>query len=129
MFPKRKDCAILYFIEICLYDLMRKEEIKMANRVTIQIAGQHYTMLAEESEEYMNEVAELARQTITECGGSESFATTRAFALATINLADEYIKAKKAAEAAEAKLRVAESELSALRSQLDRLRGQNQRRK
>lgn len=101
----------------------------MANRVTIQIAGQHYTMLAEESEEYMNEVAELARQTITECGGSEGFATTRAFALATVNLADEYIKAKKAAEAAEAKLRVAESELSALRSQLDRLRGQNQRRK
>ena len=101
----------------------------MANRVTIQIAGQHYTMLAEESEEYMNEVAELARQTITECGGSDGFATTRAFALATINLADEYIKAKKAAEAAEAKLRVAESELGALRSQIDRQRGQNQRRK
>lgn len=102
----------------------------MANRVTIQIAGQHYTLLADESEEYMGEVAELAQQTITECGGSEGFATTRAFALATINLADEYIKAKKAAEAAEAKLRVAESELAALRSQVDRLRGQqNQRRK
>ena len=42
----------------------------MANRVTIQIAGQQYTMLADESVEYMNEVADLARQTIVECGGS-----------------------------------------------------------
>ena len=62
-------------------------------------------MLAEESVEYMNEVAELAQQTIAECGGSASFASTRALALATVNLADEYIKAKTAAEAAEAKCR------------------------
>ncbi|MDY3618613.1 cell division protein ZapA [Agathobaculum sp.] len=104
----------------------------MPNRVTIQIAGQHYTMLAEESEEYMNEVAELAQQTIAECGGSAAFATTRSLALATVNLADEYIKAKKQAEAAEAKLRVAESENEALRSQLERSRNphnNNQHRK
>ena len=65
----------------------------MANRVTIQIAGQQYTMLADETVEYMNEVAELAQQTVVECGGSTAFASTRALALATVNLADEYIKA------------------------------------
>ena len=90
----------------------------MANRVTIQIAGQQYTMLADESVEYMNEVADLARQTIVECGGSTSFASTRA--LATVNLADEYIKAKTAAEAAEAKCRALEAENTALRQQVNR---------
>ena len=55
----------------------------MANRVTIKIAGQHYTMLAEETVEYMNEVAEMAQQTIAACGGSASFASTRALALAS----------------------------------------------
>ena len=92
----------------------------MANRVTIQIAGQQYTMLADESVEYMNEVAELAQQTIAECGGSASFASTRALALATVNLADEYIKAKTAAEAAEAKCRAVEAERTALRQQVNR---------
>lgn len=92
----------------------------MANRMTIQIAGQQYTMLADESEEYMNEVAELAQQTVIECGGASAFASTRALALATVNLADEYIKAKKAAEAAEAKCRTLEGENNALRAQLQR---------
>ena len=85
----------------------------MANRVTIQIAGQQYTMLADETVEYMNEVAELAQQTVVECGGSTAFASTRALALATVNLADEYIKAKTAAEAAEAKCRALEAENTA----------------
>ena len=89
----------------------------MANRVTIQIAGQQYTMLADESVEYMNEVADLAQQTIAQCGGSASFASTRALALATVNLADEYIKAKTAAEA---KGRALEAENTALRQQVNR---------
>ena len=92
----------------------------MANRVTIKIAGQHYTMLADESVEYMNEVAELAQQTIMQCGGSSSFASTRALALAAVNLADEYIKAKLAAEAAEARCRSLEAENTALRQQASR---------
>ena len=92
----------------------------MANRVTIQIAGQHYTMLADESVEYMNEVAELAQQTIAQCGGSASFASTRALALATVNLADEYIQAQTAAEAAVGKCRALEAEKHALRQQVNR---------
>ena len=87
----------------------------MANRVVIQIAGQRYTMRADETVEYMNEVAEMAQQTITLCGGSASFASTRALALATVNLADDYLKAKRAAEEAEAKYRTAAAELDELR--------------
>jgi len=98
----------------------------MANRVTIQIAGQRYTLLADEPEIYMKEVAELAQKTITDCGGSEAFASTRAMALAAINLADDYIKAKKLAEAALAKCRILENENRNLQSQINRA---NQRRK
>ena len=65
-------------------------------------------------------VAEMAQQTIAACGGSASFASTRALALATVNLADEYIKAKTAAEAAEAKCRALEAENAALRQQVNR---------
>ena len=101
-------------------DFCERKGFVMANRVTIQIAGQHYTMLADETVEYMNEVAELAQQTIAACGGSAAFASTRALALATVNLADEYIKAKTAAEAAEAKCRALEAENTALRQQVNR---------
>ena len=92
----------------------------MANRVTIQIAGQHYTMLADETVEYMNEVAELAQQTIAACGGSAAFASTRGLALASVTRADENIKAQPAAEAAEAKCRALEAENTALRQQVNR---------
>ena len=62
VFQKGKGCGILYFIKLCLLsDYFAKGRICMANRVTIQIAGQQYTMLADESVEYMNEVADLAR--------------------------------------------------------------------
>lgn len=121
MFPCRADCGILYFIEICLLnDFDERKGLVMANRVTIQIAGQRYTMLADESEEYMHEVAELAQQTIAECGGSPAFASTRALALACVKLTDEYLKANKAAQDAAAKCRALEAENEALRSQAQR---------
>ena len=78
----------------------------MANRMVLHIAGQKYNLVSDESADYMNEVAELARQTVAHCGGSPSFASTRALALATVTLADDYIKAK---------CRALEAELAALR--------------
>ena len=73
----------------------------MKNRIPLRIAGQKYTLAADETEEYMNEVASFAQQVIVSCGGSASFASTRAIALASVNLADQCIKAKREALAAE----------------------------
>ncbi len=103
----------------------------MANRVTIQIAGQRYTMLAEETEEYMKEVAELTQRTILECGGSDSFASTRALALSLVNLADAAIKAGRALEGAVAKCRTLEAENESLRAAVNRAghQGNHNRRK
>lgn len=53
----------------------------MANRMVLHIAGQKYNLVSDESADYMNEVAELARQTVAHYGGSPSFASTRALAL------------------------------------------------
>ena len=64
----------------------------MKNRILLRIAGQKYTLMADESVEYMNEVASFAQQVIVSCGGSASFASTRAIALASVNLADQCIK-------------------------------------
>ena len=63
----------------------------MKNRILLRIAGQKYTLMADESVEYMNEVASFAQQVIVSCGGSASFASTRAIALASVNLADQCI--------------------------------------
>lgn len=87
----------------------------MANRMVLHIAGQKYNLVSDESADYMNEVAELARQTVAPLRRLAVVASTRALALATITLADDYIKAKSAAEAAEAKCRALEAELAALR--------------
>lgn len=89
----------------------------MKTRIPLRIAGQKYTLAADETEEYMNEVASFAQQAIVSCGGSASFASTRAIALATINLADQCIKAKREAMAAEEKCRALEKELEELRAQ------------
>ena len=86
----------------------------MKNRILLRIAGQKYTLMADESVEYMNEVASFAQQVIVSCGAS--FASTRAIALASVNLADQCIKAKREALAAEEKCRKLEAELEALRS-------------
>ena len=38
----------------------------MANRMVLHIAGQKYNLVSDESADYMNEVAELARQTVAQ---------------------------------------------------------------
>ena len=40
----------------------------MKNRILLRIAGQKYTLMADESVEYMNEVASFAQQVIVSCG-------------------------------------------------------------
>ena len=46
--------------------LISEEEAEMPNRISVTIAGQKYTVLAEESEEYTRQVAERAHTKIAE---------------------------------------------------------------
>ncbi len=101
----------------------------MANRIAIRISGQNYTLLADEPEEYMNEVADFVQQMIIDCGGSKDFTSTKAMALALINVADNYKKAKRLAEAAVEKCKALEDERASLRMQLQRANQAAKRRK
>lgn len=66
----------------------------MANRITVTIAGQNLTLLADESEEYMRKVALLVDEKIREAGHIPNLVGSQASLLAGVNLADELLKAQ-----------------------------------
>lgn len=71
----------------------------MANRVTMNICGEDYTLIAEESPSYMERVGKLVDEKLSEVlGASSSVSRTDAAILAAINLADELLKAQESGE-------------------------------
>lgn len=67
----------------------------MQNRLTVTIAGQQFSLVADESEKDMKEIAELASKKIAEAKrlvGSSTFSTG---VLATLNMADEAVKLRR----------------------------------
>lgn len=67
----------------------------MANRITINICGQDYTLVAEESPSYMERVGKLVDEHLTQVLDSATVSRTDAAILAAINLADELLKAQE----------------------------------
>ena len=70
----------------------------MANRVTMNICGEDYTLVAEESPSYMERVGNLVDSRLQEVLSSSSVSRTDAAILAAINIADELLKAQESAE-------------------------------
>ena len=70
----------------------------MANRVTINICGEDYTLIAEESPSYMERVGKLVDEKLSEVLSAGSVSRTDAAILAAINLADELLKAQESGE-------------------------------
>ena len=67
----------------------------MANRVTMTICGQDYTLVADESAAYMQKVGALVDAKMTELMEGAHFSRSDAAVLAAINLADELFKAQQ----------------------------------
>ncbi|MFR4972317.1 MAG: cell division protein ZapA [Butyricicoccus pullicaecorum] len=70
----------------------------MQNRLTVTIAGQKFSLVADEPEAYMKEIAALADQKIAEAKklvGNTTFSTG---VLATLNMADEAVKLRHQCE-------------------------------
>ncbi|MBS5144711.1 MAG: hypothetical protein KHY89_04230 [Butyricicoccus pullicaecorum] len=70
----------------------------MQNRLTVSIAGQKFSLVADEPEPYMKEIAALADQKVAEAKrlvGNTAFATG---VLATLNMADEAVKMRHECE-------------------------------
>ena len=70
----------------------------MANRVTMTICGQDYTLVADESAAYMEKVGALVDEKMTELMTSAHVSRYDAAVLAAINLADELYKQQEASE-------------------------------
>ncbi len=70
----------------------------MANRITVNICGEDYTLVAEENTAYMEQVASLVDKKMTEIIAGAKVGRGYAAVLAAVNLADELLKSEQTAE-------------------------------
>ena len=70
----------------------------MANKVTMTICGQEYTLVADESAAYMEQVGTLVNQRMRQTQETLRVSRADAAVLAAVNLADELLKNQAAAE-------------------------------
>ena len=104
----------------------------MANRVTMNICGEEYTLVAEESAAYMQKVGSLVDTKMTEVMTGTRVGRTDAAVLAALNIADELYKTQEASENLRRQVKAyldeaaqAKSEVSELKRQL--FKAQNKR--
>ena len=101
----------------------------MANRITVSICGEDYTLLAEESPGYMQKVAAIVDAKMTEIMASGRVGRMDAAVLAAANLADELLKQQSSTENLRSQLKgylddmnKAKNELSECKRELFKLR-------
>ena len=97
----------------------------MANRVTMSICGEEYTLVAEESSAYMEKVGALVDKKMSELMSAAHMGRGDAAVLAAVNIADELYKAQESAENLRRQLKTyldeaaqAKAEISELKRQL-----------
>ena len=70
----------------------------MANKVTMNICGQEYTLVADESAAYMEKVGALVDEKMRQVLDALHVSQTDAAVLAAVNLADKLLKSEQTAE-------------------------------
>lgn len=100
----------------------------MANRVVINICGEEYTFVAEESASYMQKVGSYVSEKMNEVLGSAKVGRTDAAILTAANIADELFKAQAASEQLRSQIKgyldeasKAQAEVSELKREVFRL--------
>ena len=100
----------------------------MANRVTINICGEEYTFIAEESATYMQKVGTYVSEKMEEVLASAKVGRTDAAILTAANIADELFKSQAASEQLRSQIKGyldeasrAQSEVSELKREIFRL--------
>ena len=107
----------------------------MANRVTMNICGEDYTLVADEAAAYMEKVGSLVDEKMRQLMDSAHVSRSDAAVLAAINLADELNKAQEGTENLRRQLKTyldeanaAKNEVSELKRQLFKAQQNNNRR-
>ena len=100
----------------------------MANRVTINICGEEYTFIAEESATYMQKVGTYVSEKMEEVLNTAKVGRTDAAILTAANIADELFKSQAASEQLRSQIKGyldeashAQSEVSELKREIFRL--------
>ena len=100
----------------------------MANRVVVNICGEDYTFVAEESASYMQKVGAYVGDKMSEVLNTAKVGRTDAAVLTAANIADELFKAQSAAEQLRGQIKgyldeasKAQSEVSELKREIFRL--------
>ena len=100
----------------------------MANRVVVNICGQEYTFVAEESASYMQKVGAYVGDKMAEVLNSAKVGRTDAAVLTAANITDELFKAQAVAEQLRAQIKGyldeasrAQAEVSELKREIFRL--------
>ena len=94
----------------------------MQNRLTVTIAGQKFSLVADESEAYMKEIAALADRKIEEAKklvGNTAFSTG---VLATLNMADEAVKLRHQCEDYRKKSKAQQQEITRQKDELKQIK-------
>lgn len=107
----------------------------MANRVTMTICGESYTLVADETPSYMEKVGAMVNEKMTELMASAHVSRYDAAVLAAVNMADELLKNQEGTENLRRQLKAyldeanaAKNEVSDLKRQLFKLQQQQGRR-
>ena len=100
----------------------------MANRVSVSICGQEYTLVADETATYMQKIGTFVDQKMAEVLSTSRAGRTDAAVLTAVNIADELFKAQAASEALRGQIKQyldeagkAQAEASELRREVFRL--------
>ena len=100
----------------------------MANRVTINICGEEYTFIADESATYMQKVGTYVSEKMEEVLNTAKVGRTDAAILTAANIADELFKSQAASEQLRSQIKGyldeasrAQSEVSELKREVFRL--------
>ena len=107
----------------------------MANRVTMNICGEDYTLVAEENTAYMEKIGSMVDKKMQEMVSQAHVSRNDAAVLTAINLADELCKAQEGSENLRRQLKsyldeanAAKNEVSELKRQLFKYQQNNNRR-
>lgn len=106
----------------------------MANRVTMSICGEDYTLVAEENAAYMEKIGSMVDKKMQDLMAEARVSRNDAAVLAAVNLADELCKAQEGTENLRRQLKsyldeanAAKNEISDLKRQLFKYQQNNHR--
>ncbi len=94
----------------------------MENRITVTISGSEYTLMAQESPSYIQKVASIVDERMTDIMTAGRMSRVDAAVLTATNLADDLLKARQDTENLRGQVKTYSDEVNRLKDQLSEAR-------